>query len=124
MVSLLLNSTFSSSDCSVSKQLGMHKELGSDTARTAGPNQPMPQYNIMQNYKTGGVGQWRAVVFQELAMCQLAGGEQLQRALFVLYILLSLFLFSPLFCPIELSLSQPTSSTFFLVLFPIPLGVK
>lgn len=63
MTLLLLSSTlsqglFSSSGCCVCKDLGVHEELQSETARTAGPNQPMPHwyYGIMQNYKTGGVG--------------------------------------------------------------------
>jgi len=56
-----------------------------------------------------------------LAGCQSAGGEQPHCASLV-YSFIVIIIFLSLFCPIKLSLSQPVSFTFFMILSRISLG--
>ena len=103
---------------------GVWKEPGGNAARTADPDCPkgcpVPG-GVLLNYKTGGAGEG-ADIMPGTGGHQLVGGEQSHCVSLICILLYYYHYYVPfLFCPIKLSISQPTSFTFFPVLSPFPL---
>lgn len=84
--------------CCPASTLGVHKERGGDTARTADlnwpPDYPVSYGSIMLSNKTEEVG-WGASATQGLAGHWWSNGEQLYCAALLLYVLLSLSIVFP-----------------------------
>lgn len=102
---------FSFSHCSASEGLGLHKELAEDRARTADPNCPKGQsitygVDVMLN---NNAESWLLEHCLGIGLALIGMWGEI--ALYIICI--SSYFFPFLFCPVNLSLSQPTDLSFF-----------